>query len=195
MAGALMQLVAVGAQDAWLTKEDGNEDLVTFFMAGYKKHTNFAIESMEQSLSGNPALGASTLCRVSRNGDLMGATYVEATLDGAYDSSGNDVRLGFRLLKQVELRIGGQMIDRHTSMWMWLWTELTHTTSQKAQLTRICGGNDGDVASGTRLYVPLQFAYCRNPGLTIPLLLFNTMKLNLLLTLKILLIFKELQEV
>jgi hypothetical protein len=165
-----MQLVAVGAQDAWLTKEDGDEDLVTFFMAGYKKHTNFAVESMEQSLSGNPSLGASTLCRVSRNGDLMGATYVEVTLNGDYDSSGNDVRLGFRLLKQVELRIGGQMIDRHTSMWMWLWTELTHTTSQKAQLTRICGGNDSDVDDGTRLYVPLQFSYCRNPGLAIPLI-------------------------
>ena len=172
MAGALMQLVAVGAQDAWLTREDGKEDLVTFFMAGYKKHTNFAVESMEQTLSGTPNLGASTLCRVSRNGDLMGATYVEATIDASssYDSSGNDVRLGFRLLKQVELRIGGQMIDRHTAMWMWLWTELTHTASQKAQLTRICGGNDSNVSNGITLYVPLQFAYCRNPGLALPLI-------------------------
>jgi hypothetical protein len=161
-----MQLVAVGAQNAWLTS---NPEF-TFFKASFNRHTNFAIESMEQTLSGTPNLGASTLCRVSRNGDLMGATYVEATVDGTYDSSGNDVRLGFRLLKQVELRVGGQMIDRHTSMWMWLWTELTHTASQKAQLTRICGGNNSNVSAGTRLYVPLQFSYCRNPGLALPLI-------------------------
>jgi hypothetical protein len=170
MAGALMQLVAVGAQDAWLTNKADNEDLVTFFMAGYRKHTNFAMESMEQSLSGSPALGASTLCRVSRNGDLMGSTYVEATVDSEYDASGNNTRLGFRLLKQVELRIGGQMIDRHTSMWMWLWTELSHTSSQKSQLTRICGDNTSTVTTGSRLYVPLQFSYCRNPGLALPLI-------------------------
>jgi hypothetical protein len=139
-------------------------------MANYRKHTNFAMESMEQTLSGTPNLGVSTVCRVSRNGDLMGPTYIEATVNGAYDSSGNDVRLGFRLLKQVELRVGGQMIDRHTSMWMWLWTELTHTAAQKAQLTRICGGNDSDVTDGTTLYVPLQFSYCRNPGLALPLI-------------------------
>jgi hypothetical protein len=166
MAGALMQLVAVGAQNAWLTS---NPEF-TFFKASFNRHTNFAVESMEQTLSGTPNLGASTLCRVSRNGDLMGATYVEATFDGTYAANDNDVRLGFRLLKQVELRVGGQMIDRHTSMWMWLWTELTHTASQKAQLTRICGGNGSAVTAGSRLYVPLQFSYCRNPGLALPLI-------------------------
>jgi hypothetical protein len=172
MAGALMQLVAIGAQDGWLTKPDGSEPPVTFFVASYKRHTNFAMESMEQSLSGNPNLGVSTLCRISRHGDLMGPTYVEATLAAGenYDASGNNVRLGFRLLKQVELRIGGQMIDRHSSMWMWLWTELTHTASQKAQLSRIAGSNTGNVPGGSRLYVPLQFSYCRNPGLAIPLI-------------------------
>jgi hypothetical protein len=165
MAGALMQLVAYGAQNVYLNSKPE----ISFFKAVYRRHTNFAMESMEQTLSGSPDLGASTLCRVSRNGDLMGATYVEMTTTGAtVDTSG--ARVGFNLLRQVELRVGGQMIDRQSGLWMWLWTELTHTANQKAQLTRICGANGGLSASGTTLYVPLQFAFCRNPGLALPLI-------------------------
>ena len=62
MAGALMQLVAYGAQDVYLTAEP----TVTFWKAVYRRHTNFAMESMSQTLSGTPNFGNKVVCRISR---------------------------------------------------------------------------------------------------------------------------------
>jgi hypothetical protein len=175
MAGALMQLVAYGAQDAYLTTDPE----VTFFKVVYKRYTNFAMESMEQTLNGTANFNNKVVCKVSRNGDLMGACYVETTLPAiALSESDNYVgRVGFRLLKQVELRVGGQMIDRQYSTWMHVWTELTHTTDQKTLLNKLVGskGTDGAVladaaVSATTLHVPLLFSFCRNPGLALPLI-------------------------
>jgi hypothetical protein len=175
MAGALMQLVAYGAQDAYLTTKPE----VTFFKVIYKRHTNFAMESMEQTLNGTANFGNKVVCKVSRNGDLMGACYVETTLPAINISESDNWvgRVGFRLLKQVELRVGGQMIDRHYSTWMHVWSELSHTTDQKALLDKLVGakGTDGAVlanatVAATTLHIPLMFSFCRNPGLALPLI-------------------------
>ena len=175
MAGALMQLVAYGAQDAYLTTDPE----VTFFKVVYKRHTNFAMESMEQTLNGTADFGNKVVCKVSRNGDLMGACYVETTLPALASVSDDWVnRVGFRLLKQVELRVGGQMIDRQYATWMHVWTELTHTTDQKSLLDELVGtkGANGAHAGDSRgdtartLNIPLMFSFCRNPGLALPLI-------------------------
>ena len=174
MAGALMQLVAYGAQDVYLT---GNPQ-ITFFKVVYRRHTNFAMESMEQTLNGTSNFGNKVVCKVSRNGDLLGPCYVDVTLP-AQDSGDEWVnRVGWKLLKQVELRIGGQMIDRQYSTWMHVWTELSHTTDQKALLDKIVGVSttdgqtnaSGNAAAALRLHVPLLFSFCRNPGLALPLI-------------------------
>jgi hypothetical protein len=175
MAGALMQIVAQGSQDAYLTAKPE----VTFFKFIYKRYTNFAMEAMEQTLSGTANFGNKVVCKVSRNGDLMGPCYVETTLPSiALSESDNWVgRVGFRLLKSVEFRVGGQQIDRHYSTWMHCWTELTHTTDQKALLDKLVGakGTDGAVVADaavdtTTLHIPLLFSFCRNPGLAVPLI-------------------------
>ena len=153
MAGALMQLVAYGAQDVYLT---GNPQ-ITFFKVVYKRHTNFAMELIQQTTSGTPEFGNTTRCKISRAGDLLHDCWVNVTLPqlttlttddnlatGTAEVNsigGGDViahtnlsycnRVGFRLLKSVELRIGGQQIDRHTSLWMHLWTELSHPSEKK----------------------------------------------------------------
>jgi hypothetical protein len=174
MAGALMQLVAYGAQDVYLT---GNPQ-ITFFKVVYRRHTNFAMESMEQTLNGTSNFGNKVVCKVSRNGDLLGPCYVDVTLP-AQDSGDEWVnRVGWRLLKQVELRIGGQMIDRQYSTWMHVWTELSHTTDQKALLDKLVGVSTTDgqtnasanATAALRLHVPLLFSFCRNPGLALPLI-------------------------
>ena len=167
MAGALMQLVAVGAQNQFL---NGNTDEdITFFSAIYVKHTNFAIESMEQTLDGSTSLGQRVTCNVQRNGDLISNVWVDASLNTSTPVN----RVGFALLDNVELRVGGQIIDKQNGRWMYLWSELTHTNAQKAMLDQLVGtkGVNGD-ASGTcpRLMVPLQFSFCRNPGLALPLI-------------------------
>ena len=173
-----MQLVAYGAQDVYLT----SEPTITFWKAVYRRHTNFAMESIAQTLNGNVGFTQTVICRVSRNGDLMGRTWVQVdvTTGGTAISAGNAVnRVGFALLKRVELRIGGQMIDRLLSTWMYIWTELTNTVDQKGLLDNLVGKDAGNGAVGTeniaanktKTYnIPLLFAYCRHPGLAIPLI-------------------------
>jgi hypothetical protein len=178
MAGALMQLVAYGAQDVYLTADP----TVTFWKAVYRRHTNFAMESMSQTLSGTPNFGNKVVCRISRNGDLLHRCYVKATLPYSGTASAEEAwvnRVGFALLKSVELRVGGQQIDKHYSSWMHIWSELTHTTDMKALLDKLVGpkGTDGiNFTDNTTtpalidLNIPLLFSFCRNPGLALPLI-------------------------
>lgn len=173
MAGALMQLVAYGAQDVYLTADPK----VTFWKAVYHRHSHFAMESMSQTLSGTPNFGNRVVCRISRNGDLLHRCYVKATLPSiALDTDSNNYvnRVGFALLKSVELRVGGQQIDKHYSTWMHIWSELTHDTDMKALLDKLVGtkGVDGAVGGDSilNLNIPLLFSFCRNPGLSLPLI-------------------------
>jgi hypothetical protein len=54
MGGGLLQLVAYGAQDVYLT---GNPQ-ITFFKVAYRRHTNFALEAIQQTFNGNPTYGS-----------------------------------------------------------------------------------------------------------------------------------------
>ena len=183
MAGALMQLVAYGAQDVYLT----GDPQITFFKVVYRRHTNFAIESIEQSLIGNPDFGQSVTCKISRSGDLLGATYLQATVSGVAGQAETYVpRLGFHLLNSVTFKIGGVEIDKQTGTWMDVWTELTSSYDKKANLDKLVGArkqaastpgvvsgpenHSGDALNSRRLHVPLQFSFCRNPGLALPLI-------------------------
>lgn len=76
MGGGLMQLVAYGAQDIYLT---GNPQ-ITFFKCVYRRHTNFALESIENVFSGNADFGKKVTCTISRNGDLIWRTYLRVVL-------------------------------------------------------------------------------------------------------------------
>ena len=180
--GALMQLVAVGAQDQFITV-GGN---VTFWTVKYSRHTNFAMESMRQVLNGRGNFGNKVSAKISRNGDLMGACYVQATLpDPSGDTYCNAV--GFRLLKECQLRIGGQLIDKQSATWMHCWNELSAPVERQANadtnltstLSRLVGLKSADGSSAVamvgvgetwRVNVPLQFAFCRHPGLALPLI-------------------------
>ena len=163
MGGGLMQLVAYGAQDIYLT---GNPQ-ITFWKVVYRRHTNFARESIEQTISGSSTLtdGNRGTVTISRNGDLLSGVHVVST--GAVGG------LGDAAVKDVEVQIGGQKIDKHTAEWMQLWAELT-TPDSKADAYRAMTGVSGTQgSSGTGVYathIPLQFWFCRNPGLALPLI-------------------------
>ncbi len=73
MGGGLMQLVAIGAQDVYIT---GNPQ-ITFFKFIYKRHTNYAIESIEQSYNGEADFGKKISVVIGRNGDLLGQIMLE----------------------------------------------------------------------------------------------------------------------
>jgi hypothetical protein len=135
MAGGLMQLVAYGAQDVFLT---GTPE-ITFWKVSYRRHTNFAMESIEQTFSGQADFGRRVTCTISRNGDLAYRTYLQVTLPQIDQSlvTGNDGVYarwldfpGEQLIAQVEVEIGGQRIDRQYGDWMHIWNQLTMSSEQ-----------------------------------------------------------------
>ena len=172
MGGGLMQLVAYGAQDVYLT---GNPQ-ITFFKVVYRRHTNFACESIEQTFNGSVNFGNKVTATISRNGDLITNCWVEMTLPA--DAAANTNRwvncVGHRLLEEVELEIGGQKIDKHYADWLEIWSELTLPEEKRSGYKEMVGkyeSNTGLSADAEqKLYVPLVFFFNRNPGLALPLI-------------------------
>jgi hypothetical protein len=211
--GGLMQLVAYGAQDVYLT---GNPQ-ITFFKVVYRRHTNFAMESIENPFNGAPNFGKKVTCTIQRNGDLIHRIYLQATLPqvALQTSDGSDAQfrwlnwVGHNLINYVEVEIGGQRIDKHYGNWLHIWNELTQEPGKQAGYAKMVGnvpelvnliqqnGNtcDNDCYGGEpsassmfsscapmyTLYIPLQFWFCRNPGLALPLiaLQYHEVRINL----------------
>jgi hypothetical protein len=164
MAGGLMQLVAYGAQDVYLT---GNPK-VTFFQAVYKRHTNFAMENIEQTVNGTAAASGRVSVTVARNGDLVGDMYLELKALADLDTRTSDTDYNWiaeRAINNVELSIGGQRIDKHYQKWWRLYDNLYHDEAKKATYAKMAT-TDGNKT----VYLPLLFFFNRNPGLYLPLI-------------------------
>ena len=179
MGGGLLQLVAYGAQDAYIT---GNPH-ITFWKVLYKRHTNFAMEAFRVNFTGKPQYGQRVVAVINRNADLMYKTYLEVQLPDTVTANVKwtaafERRLGYQLLKKIEVEIGGQIIDTHYGEWLYLWENLTSNFDNSVKLDSMVGGYLGGtetsaVSCGGRpaiLYIPLQFWFCRNPGLALPLI-------------------------
>lgn len=180
MGGGLMQLVAYGAQDVYIS---GNPQ-ITFFKVVYRRHTNFSIEVIEHPLT-NAGLNRRSSVTVLRNGDLATKMYLKATITTSVsdpDQKWAFVRkLGHALIKNVELEIGGSKIDKQYGVWMDIWYELSHEVGQEDGYNKMVGNtplmttkaagnaNRGD-NNGFVVYIPLQFYFCRNTGLALPLI-------------------------
>jgi hypothetical protein len=170
MGGGLLQLVAYGAQDVYLT---GNPQ-ITFFKVVYRRHTNFAMEAIQQTFSGIPDFGNTVYCQISRNGDLINRAYLEVTLPAMTASNMFVNYIGLRLLKSVTIEIGGQQIDKHYSDWLYIWNELSLPIGKRYAWEQMVGA-DQDITSdttstGVTLFVPLEFWFCRTIGLALPLI-------------------------
>jgi len=198
MGGGLMQLVSYGAQDVYIS---GNPQ-ITFWKILYKRHTNFAVESIEVTFNGQADFNKRVTAVINRNADLMYKTYLQVVLPEVQPASGQSVRwvhyIGHQLINQVEVEIGGQRIDRQYGDWMQVWTQLSTEAGSVRALNALIG-QTADLqfptnaagqatpapcsASGSlktcgstmslpakTLYIPLQFWFCRNPGVAIPLI-------------------------
>jgi len=178
MSGGLMQLVAYGAQDIYLT---GNAQ-ITFFKVVYRRHTNFSIESIEQTFSGEVDFGRKVTLTVSRNGDLVTKAMLRVVLPALNQSQNSSTwhgyvnSIGNALIKSVEVEIGGQSIDKHYGEWLEIFSELNYSDADMRVYKNLVGKYDSDVSLETNAsvaktyYVPLQFWFCRNPGLALPLI-------------------------
>ena len=193
MGGGLLQLVAYGAQDVYLT---GNPQ-ITFFKVAYRRHTNFALEAIEQTFNGNATYGSRVTCQITRNGDLINRVYFVGTITNTnaavttQNANNKCIALvpyfGLKLLKTIELEIGGQRIDKHYSEWLYIWNELSLPVGKRDGYKLMVGGdklNRSIVLEATQsysVYVPLEFWFCRNVGLALPLiaLQYHEVKINI----------------
>jgi hypothetical protein len=194
MGGGLLQLVAMGAQDAYLS---GNPQ-ITFWKGMFKRHTNFAMEQFRVNLTGMPMWGQKQSATIGRHADLIYSTYLEVSLPaGLYNN--DQRRLGYNLLRYVELEVGGQIIDRLYGEWLFLWDSLTSDvtkglklhgmvaagiTDRAASITipASCNPTTGRPSKPTTLYIPLSFFYTRNAGTALPMiaLQYHEVKINVL---------------
>jgi hypothetical protein len=191
--GGLLDLVAHGIQDVFLI---GNPQ-ITFFKSVYKRYTNFSIESILIPLTGDPDFGTRFSCTIPVKGDLLSGLFMEIDLplitaktvdsfggsSSAYDVGRGTIswinNIGHGIIDHIDLKIGGQIIDTNYGEWMEIWTELTQEIGRKTGLDYMLArsanpGSDGPspvIVSGPRtLIIPLQFWFCRNIGLALPLL-------------------------
>jgi hypothetical protein len=202
MGGGLLQLVAYGAQDAYIT---GNPQ-ITFWKGLFKRHTNFAMEPFRINFSGQVQWGTKQTALIGRHADLLYSTYVEVVLplngtdNSPYSWNNEKSSLGYNLIKYVELDVGGQVIDRLYSEFMYLWGQLTSDANTKTKLQTLLSGpcvtadgpsvltfGSGCAADGRQLknnilYIPLPFFFTRNPGAALPLiaLQYHEVKINIL---------------
>ena len=194
-----MQLVAYGAQDIYLT---GNPQ-ITFFKVVYRRHTNFSMEAIEQTFNGTVDFGNTVSATISRNGDLVSRLYLEVSPNQFVTNIGGTKFItpyaGNSVVKEVEIEIGGQKIDRQYGHWLNVWSELTEPNpSGKIGAIAGAGGTEpsadstlfqrlsynhkgvtlenGSAADDalndapSKAFIPLQFWFCRNPGLALPLI-------------------------
>ena len=202
MGGGLMQLVAYGAQDIYLT---GNPQ-ITFFKVVYRRHTNFSMESIAQTFNGTADFGKDVSATISRNGDLVYRMYLEHNADFKASTGADTHQIGVcadygsYLMKEVELEIGGQKIDKHYGHWNSVYSQLTQSTKtgSKNSLYNLMSGNGQSVETADstkdvvlpngfqlveganggsveatakgKFWIPLHFWFCRNPGLALPLI-------------------------
>ena len=191
--GGLLQLVAVGKQDLFLT---GNPQ-ISFFKMVYRRHTNFATESQPMYFDGTPNFGQRLTCLIPRRGDLLGRVYLDVTLPRITDTEGNVLSytnsIGHALIQEITFEVGEQEIDRQTGEWMEIWTQLTTPAGQRDALNELIGRFEpyypinlipGALSEGLRLLIPLQFYFCRNPGLYLPLLALQYSPIRINITLR-----------
>jgi hypothetical protein len=196
MGGGLMQLVAYGAQDVYLT---GNPQ-ITFFKVVYRRHTNFSMESIRQTATGT---GNRQTVTVARNGDLVHKVCIESSLPvGSTHSPTSDgpIKTGLTvstllrnneknrspsaMIDTIEVEIGGQLIDRIDGRFIQYYGELCEKNPTGSELSMfqssVLRGRTPFSYNNTS-WIPLPFWFCRNPGLSIPLiaLQYHEVKFNL----------------
>ena len=186
MTGGLIQLAAIGVQNMFLT----DDPQITFFKMVYRRHTNFSIEPIIQKFINDPNFKKKTSCTISKSGDLMSQIFLVVTLPQIRKFSDPNIKfawakkIGLAMINNIEMEIGGEVIDRHYGDWLNIWFELTQKNVDVGfnkmignipELYEFTNGKDS-----YELYIPLQFWFCKNTGQALPLisLQYSDVKIN-----------------
>jgi hypothetical protein len=114
---------------------------------------------------------------------LVSGLTLEATLPALDATARWTDDVGHHLISEVTVEIGGQQIDKHYSDWLEIWAQLTVPASKRVGYREMIGqdakdaigqptGNQliGVANPASKIFVPLQFWFCRNIGLALPLI-------------------------
>ena len=177
MTGALLQLVALGDQDIYLTCNPQ----ITFFKLLYKRHTNFSLEEITNNFNGFLDFGKKISFTIKKSGDLIYKMYLEITvLNNNYNNFIK--RPAHNLIDYIEVEIGGKIIDKHYSEWLDLWTQLSHNNEKWIKYQRLVDGNLTSFKNPNlkTFLIPLQFWFNKNIGLSLPIisLQYHEVKIN-----------------
>ena len=191
MTGGIIQLVAYGVQDIFLTKDPQ----ITYFKIVYRRHTNFSTETIPQKFKTDPNFGSKVSAVLPKAGDLIRKIYIAIEMPNISTFMEDDIisdklkiawvkNLGFALINSVEIEIGGHVIDKHYGEWLYIWHELVGPKNKGfdkmigniSSVTDFTNGKDS-----VKIYVPLQFWFCQKPGLALPIisLQYNEIKINI----------------
>jgi len=183
--GGLLQLVAYGSQDVYIT----GSPQITYWRVVYRRHTNFAMESLEQDFSGNIDFSRKGTCQLQRSGDLVHKGYLQVDLPPLTANASQTVawtrNIGHVIIDEISVDIGGAIIDKHYGMWYTIYNELTQV-AQKEEGYDVAIGNTTALTfqqtaiPAASLYIPLLFWFNRNPGLALPLiaLMYHDVRIN-----------------
>ena len=195
MTGGLLVLAAYGAQDKYVT---GNPQ-ITFFVAVYRRYTNFSIIQTPQLFNGDINFGKKVYCQLERIGDLVNQMFLKIKLPSlenySYKTSNDDQvdfywvnSVGHALIKVIEIEIGGNLIDRQYGVWMEIWSELTIPVNKRDGFFNMIGKSYNTINYDNNkellLYVPLQFWFCKNIGLSLPLIALQSQEVRINLTIR-----------
>jgi len=186
MAGGLMQLVAYGIENLYLTEDPQ----ITFFKIVYRRHTNFSIESIPQYFNIKANFSNRVSCTIAKNGDMVNRIYVVVVLPNIPKLPNGAVvkwvdNIGYVLMKTIELEIGGKIIDTHYGEWLYIWNELNKNNTIRG-MDHMIGNipeliNYSSSKDSYQLYIPLQFWFCRNVSLSLPIIAleYSEVKINI----------------
>lgn len=191
MSGCIIQLVAYGIEDLYLS----SDPQITFFKLIYRRYTNFAIESVVQNFSSSINFGESATCVLSRVGDLVGKIFLYIELPAIPKINGNTSNdhlklawvnnIGYAIIGDILLNIGGKIITRNYGEWLYIWSLVSG--KQDNARNKMIGNipsmyTFSDNKEGYKLYVPLEFWFCRNNGLALPIIALAYSDVKLIVT-------------
>ena len=189
MTGSILQLVAYGIEDIFLT----NDPQITYFKVVYKRHTNFSREEIRQNFIQRPDFNSQVSANISKNGDLMEKSYLILTLPEIKSFVDDDITKvawvrypGYSLIDTVSIEINGRQICKHYGEWMMLWNEMFNPKAKEDSFKKMIGDvpeltEYSNGKNSYKIYIPLQFWFCRTSANALPLvsLEYSDIKVNL----------------
>ena len=164
MPGGLLQLVGTGAQNELV---NGSPSM-THFRAVYRRHTNFAMESIRMTFTASnlefSTTGTRTIsCRIDRYAQLLHDTYLVLTLPDIWSplkfvnaspptgyqstSGANSVgyefqwikNIGYNMIDHVDLMMNGVVIQSLRGEWLKMYSYMTHDANKRLVVDQMVG--------------------------------------------------------